>query len=58
MDTWQAGQGIMSTHQIQLPADVEPDSLSLGMYRFDDGENIVPLSMMGNKEFQIHLGVD
>ena len=43
MDTWQTGQKIMSTHQIQLPADVKPASLSLGMYRFDEVGNIVPL---------------
>jgi len=53
MDTWQAGQQIMSTHQIQLPADVEPDSLSLGMYRFDGGGNIVPLKVNRNEKFQV-----
>jgi len=53
MDTWQAGQEIMSTHEIQLPADVKPDSLSLGMYHFDEAGNIVPLSVNRNEEFQV-----
>lgn len=53
MDTWQGGQEIMSTHQIQLPADVKPDTLSLGMYRFDEAGNIVPLSVNRNEEFQV-----
>ncbi len=53
MDTWQTGRQIMSTHQIQLPIDVEPDTLSLGMYRFDEAGNIVPLSVNRNEEFQV-----
>lgn len=53
MDTWQAGQTIMSTHQIQLPSDAIPDSLSLGMYRFDEAEKIVPLGIDKDGEFQV-----
>jgi hypothetical protein len=55
MDTWQTGQQIMSTHQIQLPADTIPHNLSLGMYRFDVEGNIVPLGMSENEGFYINL---
>lgn len=50
MDTWQTGQQIMSTHQIQLPGDGEPTRLSLGMYRFDDSGAIIPLAMSRDGE--------
>lgn len=58
MDTWQTGQQMMSTHQIQLPADATPHSLSLGMYRFDDEGDIVPLAISEDKLFQINFIAD
>ena len=58
MDTWQAGQQIMTTHQIQLPTVATPNSLSLGMYRFDDSGAIVPLKMSEDAAFQIDFVAD
>lgn len=50
MTTWKAGQRIMSTHEIELPDEGQPHSLSLGMYRFDESGNIIPLEMTQNRE--------